>query len=310
MRLDMNLILCLDALLAERNVSRAAARVFLSQPAMSIAFRRLRDHFSDELLMRSGRSYRMTSFAESLQKPVRDLMLQMQAISVWRPNFDPAKSDRKITIEASDYMSTVYMVKVFERAYLQAPGMRFDLRLLNPNYLEDLDSGDIDLLIIPQAVSSEAHPIDVLFSDTFSCVVWTGNSRIKRNITREQYLRLGHVITEWDGGRLAALDETLLAQSGLRRRQEVTAPSFSLTPQFVVGTQRIATVQTRLAKTMAERWPIRVLPCPIEIPPIVETVQWHRYQERDPAILWFIDLLRIVAAELSEKPRDARSFTS
>jgi DNA-binding transcriptional LysR family regulator len=310
MRLDMNLIVCLDALLAERNVSRAAARVFLSQPAMSIAFRRLRDHFSDELLVRSGRSYRMTSFAESLQKPVRDLMLQMQAISVWRPNFDPAKSDRKITIEASDYMSTVYMVKVFERAYLQAPGMRFDLRLLNPNYLEDLDSGDIDLLIIPQAVSSEAHPSDVLFSDTFSCVVWTGNSRIKRNITREQYLRLGHVITEWDGGRLAALDETLLAQSGLRRRQEVTAPSFSLTPQFVVGTQRIATVQTRLAKTMAERWPIRVLPCPIEIPPIVETVQWHRYQERDPAILWFIDLLRVVAAELSEKPRDARSFTS
>jgi LysR family nod box-dependent transcriptional activator len=293
----MNLIVCLDALLAERNVSRAAAKVFLSQPAMSIAFRRLREHFNDELLVRSGRTYRMTSFAESLQKPVRDLMLQMQAISAWRPNFDPAKSDRRITIEASDYISTVYMVKVFERAYMQAPGMRFDLRLLSPTYLEDLDSGEIDLLIIPQALSSEAHPSNVLFSDTFSCVVWTGNSLIERNITREQYLRLGHVITEWDGGRLAALDETLLAQSGLRRRREVTAPSFSLTPQFVVGTQRIATVQTRLARIMAERWPIRVLPCPFDIPPIVETVQWHKYQERDPAILWFLDELKSVALE-------------
>ena len=306
MRLDMNLIVCLDALLAERNVSRAAARVFLSQPAMSIAFRKLRDHFNDELLVRSGRSYRTTSFAESIQKPVRDLMLQMQAISVWRPNFDPAKSDRKIIIEASDYMSTVFMVKVFERAYLQAPGMRFDLRLLSPTYLEDLDSGDIDLLIIPQAISSEAHPSAVLFSDTFSCVVWTDNSRIKRNITREQYLRLGHVITEWDGGRLAALDEKLLAQSGLRRRREVTAPSFSLAPQFVVGTQRIATVQTRLARTMAERWPIRVLPCPIDIPPIVETVQWHKYQERDPAILWFLDELKSVALELTNSHASQR----
>jgi LysR family nod box-dependent transcriptional activator len=72
---------------------------------------------------------------------------------------------------------------------------------------------------------------------------------------------------------------------------------FSLTPQFVVGTQRIATVQTRLARTMAERWPIRVLPCPIDIPPIVETVQWHKYQERDPAILWFLDELKSVALE-------------
>src|ERR1700693_3495320 len=272
MRLDLNLTVCLDALLAERNVSRAATRAFLSQPAMSVALRRLREHFNDELLVRSGRSYRLTSFAESLQKPVRDVILQMRAISAWRPDFDPAKSDRKITIEASDYMSTVYMVNVFERAYLLAPGMRFDLRLLSPDYLDELDSGEIDLLIIPHAISSAAHPSDVLFSDTFSCVVWTGNVQIKRRITREQYLRLGHVITEWDGGRLAALDETLLAHSGYRRRREVTAPRFSPAPQFVVGTQRIATVQTRLANTMTERWPIRVLRCPFEIPPIVETV--------------------------------------
>jgi len=88
-RLDMNLTLCLDALLAERNVSRAATRLFVSQPAMSIALRRLREHFNDELMVQTGRSYRLTSFAESLQRPVRDVVLQMQAISGWRPNFDP-----------------------------------------------------------------------------------------------------------------------------------------------------------------------------------------------------------------------------
>jgi len=303
-RLDLNLMVCLDAMLAERNVSRAAARVFVSQPAMSVALRRLREYFDDELLVQSGRSYRLTPFAEFLQKPVRDVMLQMRAISDWRPSFDAAQSDRKITIESSDYISTVYMVRVFERAYSQAPSMRFGLRLLGSNYLEDLDSGEIDLLIIPDALSSGAHPRDTLFADTFSCVVWTENSLIKRRVTREQYLQLGHVITEWDGGRLEALDETLLAQSGYRRRREITAPSFSLTPQLVVGTQRIATVQTRLANTMAARWPIRVLPCPIEMPPIVETVQWHKHQERDPAILWFLGVLKSVALELA----DSHSF--
>ena len=298
-RLDMNLTLCLDALLAERSVSRAANRLFVSQPAMSIALRRLREHFSDELMVQSARTYRLTSFAESLQKPVRDVVLQMQAISGWRPNFDPAKSDRAITIEASDYILTVYIIKALARVYAQAPGMRVAVRLLNSNYLEDLDSGEIDLLIIPDALSSENHPNDILFTDTFSCVVWKDNTLVKRSITRNQYLQLGHVITEWDGGRLDSLDETLLSQLGYRRRREIVAPGFSLAPQFVIGTQRIATVQTQLANAMAKQWPIRVLRCPIDMPPIVETVQWHKYQERDPAILWFIDLLKTVAMELS-----------
>jgi LysR family transcriptional regulator, nod-box dependent transcriptional activator len=213
-RLDMNLTLCLDALLVERNVSRAATRLFVSQPAMSIALRRLRQHFNDELMVQSGRTYRLTSFAESLQKPVRDVVLQMQAISGWRPNFDPAKSDRTITIEASDYILTVYIIKALARVYAQAPGMRVAVRLLNSNYLEDLDSGEIDLLIIPDALSSENHPNDVLFTDTFSCVVWKDNALVKRSITRNQYLQLGHVITEWDGGRLDSLDETRAAVRG------------------------------------------------------------------------------------------------
>jgi LysR family transcriptional regulator, nod-box dependent transcriptional activator len=302
-RLDMNLTLCLDALLAERNVSRAATRLFVSQPAMSIALRRLREHFNDELMVQTGRSYRLTSFAESLQRPVRDVVLQMQAISGWRPNFDPAKSDRTITIGASDYVLTVYIIKALARVYAQAPGMHVAVRLLNSNYLEDLDSGEIDLLIIPNALASESHPSDVLFTDTFSCVVWKDNTLVKRSITRNQYLKLGHVITEWDGGRLDSLDEMVLSRLGYRRRREIVAPGFTLAPQFVVGTQRIATVQTQLANAMAERWPIRVLRCPIEIPPIVEMVQWHKYQERDPAILWFIELLKTVATELSDKPQ-------
>lgn len=298
-QLDLNLVVCLDALLAEQSVSRAARRVFVSQPAMSIALKRLREFFDDDIVVQVGRTMRLTPFSVSIRQSVRDAILQMQAISEWRPNFDPRTSDRRITIEASDYMASVFVVAVFESAYRQAPHMSFELRLVGPTYLEDLDGGKVEFLLIPESISSKDHPQDPLFSDTFSCVVWRDNSVVGSRISTDQYMKMGHVITEWDGGRLPALDETLLAQHGYTRRREITAPSFSLTPQFVVGTDRIATVQTRLADKMARQWPLRVLPCPIELPPFVETVQWHRYQENDPAILWFLDVLRSVAKGMS-----------
>jgi LysR family nod box-dependent transcriptional activator len=296
-RLDLNLIVCLDALLTERSVSRAAQRVFLSQLAMSVALRKLREHFGDEMVIRTGRSLRLTAFAESLQKPVRDAILQMQAISAWKPSFDPARSQRKITIEASDYATSVFMVRVFELAYRCGPHVQFDLRLLSSSYLEHLDSGALDVLIIPEAIASGSHPRERLFTDDFSCVVWKENPLVGKEISMEQYLHLGHVVAQWGGGRVSALDEDFLAHSAYTRRKEITAPSFNLMPQLVVGTNRVATVQTRLARQMAAHWPLKVLECPIEIPPIVETVQWHRYQERDPAILWFLGILRAVALQ-------------
>jgi LysR family transcriptional regulator, nod-box dependent transcriptional activator len=307
-KLDLNLIVCLDALLAEQSVSRAAERVFVSQPAMSIALKRLRLYFEDDIVVQVGRRMQLTPFSESIRKSVRDSILQMQAISEWKPNFDPLTSERRITIQASDYVASVYMVSVFEFAYRLAPRMSFQLRLMGTSYLEDLDSGKVDLLIVPEVISSRDHPREPLFSDTFSCVVWNQNSLAARGVSREKYLQMGHVITEWDGGKLASLDETLMAQVGLARRREITAPSFSLTPQFVVGTDRIATVQTRLAQKMALQWPLRVLASPFEIPPIVEVVQWHKYQERDPAILWFLHVLRSAARDMPKpaKPQSMR----
>jgi LysR family transcriptional regulator, nod-box dependent transcriptional activator len=297
-RLDLNLTVCLDSLLAERNVSHAAARLFVSQPAMSIALRRLREHFEDELLVQVGRGHQLTPFAEGLKHPVRDAVLQMQAISGLRARFDPASSNRSITIGASDYVMTVYVARALERVHAMAPGLQVSLRTMDVNYLENLNSGDVDLLIVPEALASKGHPRHPLFTDTFSCIVWKGNKLVKRALSREQYLRLGHVAIEWDGGRLASLDEIELHKLGLRRKREVVISGFNMAAQMVVHTTRVATVQTQLAHMMAERWPIRVLRCPIDLPPIVEMIQWHIYQERDPAILWFIELLKTVAGEV------------
>ena len=265
---------------------------------MSCALARLREHFSDDILVQVGRTMVLSPFAESLAHPVRDALVQIQAISSRRPNFDPTKSDRNITLEASDYVTTVLLPRFVESAAGHAPRMHFGLRLMEELYAENLERGTVDMLIVPEAIKCEGHPSEPLFSDTFACVVWSENAQIKDRISLDQYLDMGHVITEWGGGRLAALDETSLNALGYKRRREITAPSFSLTPQLVVGTARIATVQRRLAAFMAGHWPLRILDCPVPIPPIVEVVQWHKHKDRDPAILWMRKLLRSLGEEL------------
>ena len=101
-RLDLNLLVCLDALIAERSVTRAAERVFLGQSAMSSALGRLRAHFKDEILINAGRSMTLTALGRSLARPVRDILLQVQAVTSLAPTFDPSQSERHISLVASD----------------------------------------------------------------------------------------------------------------------------------------------------------------------------------------------------------------
>jgi LysR family transcriptional regulator, nod-box dependent transcriptional activator len=307
-RLDLNLLVCLDAFLIEKSVTKAAEKVFLSQSAMSCALRRLREYFDDEILVQVGRTMVLSPFAQSLEAPVRDALVQMQAISERRPHFDPSMSDRTITLEVSDYVATVLLPRVLESAAKSAPRMHFGIRLIDEPYAEDLEHGTVDLLIVPEALACEGHPSEALFHDAWACVVWSENPLVGKSISLEQFLDLGHVVTEWGGGRLTALDETILKGLGHERRREITAPSFNLTPQLVVGTSRIATVQSRLAAHMARHWPLRVLACPVPMPRIVEVVQWHKHKDRDPAIIWMRKLLNTLGKELS-RPR-ARSQES
>ncbi|PUA19185.1 LysR family transcriptional regulator [Glaciimonas sp. PCH181] len=297
-KLDLNQLVVLDAILAERSVTKAADRLFLSQPATSCALSRLRDFFEDQLLTQVGKTLVLTPLADSLVKPVRDVLLQVQAITTTKPHFDPTTSMRKITVECSDYVMNVFISEVIRRAAWEAPLMQFDLRLIGTHSHENLDSGEIELLIAPEFFTSANHPSEPLFDDTFSCVTWIGNTSVGDELTIDDYMSLGHIGTEWGAGRLLTIDERLIEKHGYARRREVIVPSFTIVPGMLVGTNRVATLQTRLANIMVRNAPLRIFPCPIAIPGIVEMLQWHKYQERDLAISWFRDLLKRVANEM------------
>lgn len=297
-RLDLNQLICLDALLAEKNVSRAATRVNLSQPAMSAALARLREYFDDPLLMRIGRSMIATSFATTLIEPVRSVLLQAQALAARRPEHDPAKIQRDITLVASDYMTTVVLQDIMKRAADEAPGIRVNIRPVSEFFGELLDSGEVELMVSSTAAFIAGHPSEKLFQEYYSCIAWSENPDIGDQISVDQYYELGHVAIEWGRGRILTHDQDASDKANRRRRNEVTVSNFTMAPGFIVNTRRIATMQTRLARIMAQQWPIKILSCPIAIPPIEIGMQWNKHLDDDIALTWFRQLLRDISKDL------------
>ena len=292
---DLNLLVALDALLTERNVTQAGARLNLSQSAMSDRLARLRSYFQDGLLIPVGRRMVLTPLAETLVEPVRDVLLHVRETLGRTPHFDPATATRQISIAASDYTIELLIADVLARARALAPFITFRLQPIGGRTSEALDIGELDFLIAPMHLSS-AHPTEVLFEDAWTSIVWTGNHSIGKSLSLDDYLNVGHVVVQI--GDNIMYDEHVLRRFNYRRRVEASVASFNLAPHLVVGTQRIATVKTRLALKYQRVLPIRLLPLPFDIAPTVETLQWHSVHDQDPSNKWFRCLLKEAIAEL------------
>lgn len=296
--LDLNLLVALDVLLRERSITRAGERLGLSQPAMSGALSRLRDYFNDPLLVQVGRQLRLTPLAETLAEPVADVLQRVHATIATKAQFDPATSDRRFSIMASDYAFTVIMPPLLRRAEREAPNVSFQLRQLSPTWHDDLSRGDVDCLVIPERFRLQTHPSVPIFEDDFSCVAWTGNTAVGESLSFEQYLAAGHVGITLSGVHELSFDEWFLRQCGHVRRVEVIAPTFTLVPQLVIGTSRLATIWTRLAQHAAERLPLKLLPMPVEIPPFQEALQWPAHRDLEPGGIWLRTVMQQVTAEI------------
>jgi LysR family transcriptional regulator, nod-box dependent transcriptional activator len=305
-RFDLNLLVALDALLTEKNVTRAGARLNLCQSAMSAALARLRDFFHDELLVLVGRTMVLTPLAEDLAQPVRDVLLQVQTTIASKPRFDPAVSARHFTIAVSDFVTNVLMVDFLRGVRTLAPAITFEFRRVGKRASDDLEAGTLDFLIAPELYVSPAHPCEVLFEETHSCIAWTKNRRVGAKISLEQYLALGHVLVQLDETG-PNYDERMLRDLKYHRHVEVVTTGFEVVPQLVVGTERIATMATRLARKYAKGLPIKVLTVPVEIPPMIEVLQWHRAHDQDPARAWLRTQLKEAVSKVFGRTRLAAS---
>ncbi|WP_066256407.1 LysR family transcriptional regulator [Hydrogenophaga flava] len=301
-KLDLNLLVALDALLTERNVTRAGERVFLSQSTMSNALSRLRQYFDDDLLVQVGGRMELTPRAELLHEAVRDVLVRIDTTVAARPAFDPTESEREFTLFVSDYSMEVLMPGMLALAHQRGSRVRFNFKQQVGQPHRSLERGEADLLIIPSNFCSPDHPLDPLFDDRFVCVVWQDSPLAQEELTMQRYLQARHVAMVPADGGLPVFDTWLANDHGLSREIGLTTYNFSAMLHLVVGTDLIATSHARLAQLLQGTLPIALRPVPLSMKKLQQSMQWHKYRRRDPGLIWLRDLLREAAAGMGPCP--------
>jgi LysR family transcriptional regulator, nod-box dependent transcriptional activator len=295
--LDLNLLVALDLLLAECNVSRAAEKMHITQSAMSNALARLREYFGDDLLVAVGRKMELTPRAELLREPVRDILVRIESSVTAMPEFNPAAFDRTFRIFASDYTLTTLVPALLKMIALRGYPLKFEFRPQADQPHRVLERGDADLLIIPSDYASKDHPKELLFEEEFVCIADANHPRIGDTLDLETFRRERHAVMR-PASSAMSFETQALTSLGIERDIDATTFSFGSLPYLVAGTQRLATVHARLARAVAGHLPIRILELPFDLPPMPQSMQWHTYRTNDPALIWLKQTLRAAVAEM------------
>jgi len=278
----------------------------LGQSATSSALGRLREHFNDPLLVQVGRRLEPTALGLELLPKVRQALALTREIVDAPVNFEPAHCTRHFTLVASDYVAGVLLPAVSRELARVAPGVRLSLRDLpvprdGDVVSEALDYRRSDCVIVPQRRVNPAYPHIPLMSDQLCCIVCAQQPQFSDGLSLAHYCDAEHVVREFADGRNLAMDAVHLHELGVERRVAVALESFVLMPEFIVGTARIATVFRRQAQRFTQHYPLRIYPTPLAFPEAVQVLQWHPYQDHDPAMLWFRGLLLEQAALLDQQ---------
>ena len=304
-RLDLNLLVALDALLTERSITKASERLNLSPSATSNALARLRDYFDDELLVQVGRRMEPTPRAQGLQEAVRDVLVHVDSTIAIQPQFEPSTSDRVFRIFVSDYTQMVFVPHVLALASEERCTARFEFLPQVSNPQRSLERGEADLLIIPRGFLSPDHPEETLYTEDFVCVVWRDGALARGDLTFERYLAAGHVLMQPPGNVGDSFEAWFVKRYGVTRRVAVTSYGFSALAAMVVGTDLIATVHARLARALQPAWPIELRTPPLPITAMEQGLQWHKYRTQDPGLVWLRGLLRRAVERMDGRPGPA-----
>jgi DNA-binding transcriptional LysR family regulator len=270
---DLNLLVALDALLIERNVTRAGERLHLSQPAMSGILARLRHVFNDELLVRVGRHLEPTAFAAELARPVRACVQGIEDLLSTQRAFSPQTEARTFVIAASDYVVLLLLGPLVKRLAALAPNIGVRFVSLESSVADRLAMGEIDFCVVPTELDP-AFPSVPLFDDSWICAVWAGHPTVGDRLTVEEFLALPH-----------------LARVGYERKIVASTDSFATAPFLLRETSLVTMIQRRLGARLERSADIKLLEPPFEIPPMCERLAWNPRFSASLAHAWMREQL-------------------
>jgi DNA-binding transcriptional LysR family regulator len=293
--IDLNVLVALDALLSERNVTRAAARIGRSQPATSHALNRARELFHDPLLVRVGKGLELTARAQILGPKIHRLLRELGTVLAGQKDFDPAALE-SVTLGATDYVGFVLLPHVVAAVQRVAPDTSVHVRPTEgPDALEPVARGIVDVAVgtfpqVPAGLRTE-----VLFEEEFVCL--RKRRRGARPVTVEEFTRLRHVLVASPAGGLGPVDYAL-AKRGRSRHIAATVPHFLVAPSLVAGTDLVLTTGRRIAERVAPMLELEVFACPVPLKPFAVRAVWHPRTEEDSIGRWMRAQLRAAAATL------------
>ena len=298
-RVDLNLLVALDVLLRERSVTKAAAVLGLTQPALSASLAKLRRYFNDDLLARVGNTYELTPLASGLKERIAAAMTANGRVFGASDDFDPVTSTREFTIYLSDYSTSVLAAPLCRLTRSQAPEVRIRIRQQGHRLVEDaaVTLRESDGIVLPHGFLSEAHHVD-LFHDSFVGLVSSDNEAVGESISLEQLGRTPQVVAyqSQSGGLTAMLQ---LRMAGVEPWIDITTESFLAVPFLVAGTDRIGFVPSLLANRLAPLQEFRAVDLPIVTTEIVEALWWNPIHDDDAGHRWFRDVMLEAAGSIS-----------
>lgn len=296
-RVDLNLLLVFSALMRERNVTRAAERLFLGQPAVSAALKRLREVFADELFVRTPRGMEPTARALELANQLAPVMQTLHS-ALFRPSaFDPGTAQKTFRVGITDALEMAFIPSLMERLRGVAPGIRLSLRATDPHRATTMvDKDEVDLAIGVYPEIPEWQRRETLFEFCFVCLFDEGSLGIKPPLTLQQYLSFPHLLTSFNGDLRGYIDDEL-EKMGMQRNIVMGTSHFATLPFVLKRTPTICALPQYAAYVFDQAFNLTVATVPLNLRRVPMSLLWAARMDRDPALTWLRQQLREIAKE-------------
>jgi DNA-binding transcriptional LysR family regulator len=308
-RTDLNLLTVFEVLMQERNVTRAATRLGLSQPAVSSALGRLRHALGDALLVRSGHGMRPTPRAEQLAGSISQALDSIESALTIGATFEPAHASRSFTLMLSDIGEITYLPRLIQHVQQEAPGIGLLVkRLARGRMSEELRSGSVDLALGWVARVHDDVAQHRLFDESFVCILRPNHPRVGRKLSLKQFASEWHLLVgRYDDvpeNFFRSLDgdlERQLAQRGTVRKVAMRVPQFLSVPNVIASTDLLCVVPRRLAQVYAAQGQVRVVPLPVPSGSFRVSQFWHRRFEHDQGNRWLRETIGALFGEAAQQ---------
>lgn len=298
-RINLNLLVALDALLTEKNVTQAGNNIHITQSAMSSALARLRELFNDPLLIREGRAMKLTSKALELAPKVHEILLQIER-TIMPTDFDPKSSEHTFRIGMSDYVEFVLLPKLLPLLDKVAPNVRLKITHLNAlDKREPFDEMQLDIGIgIVFDKTHESLSTELLFTDTSACVADAKNPLLQKKLTLQKYLQAKHMVIIFPEEPYRSCIDITLDKLGYKRNSVIAVPHMIPGLFALANTALLVTTTSIIAHSIAKSLKLAIQKPPFKTELVEVKQAWPKQFDNNSGHKWLRHMIKQAAESL------------